>query len=359
MKKRIIAVLILINVLLFANIISAVTTAVIKVDGKNYNLDLKSIGRESALLKINSENKSLRTVQASPYNLEVFAPSMPEVRYVLTELHTPTYLGDIKFINILVFIEKNLSSSKKINIAFNEKNYELGFVDVPSASEANIRLNNDSVIKLNLQTAPYSIQGITPTSELKYIVNSIEYPNSFKILLGFEVNLIIECVENWSCSNWSSCENYQQTRVCEDINSCGYTSNIPATNQSCSGAGEANETSVIIADNTTQTTCINECNSSGIKTCFNDSSYKSCFDNDNDNCTEWSNPILCSNDSKKICKNNGECVSDSGDYKNLVIWISEILFGVIVVLIILAKLGVIRFKTPNHVMNSYLNYFNF
>jgi hypothetical protein len=41
------------------------------------------------------------------------------------------------------------------------------------------------------------------------------------------------CVENWTCENWSSCLNNQQTRTCRDIRGCGSTTNKPAVNQNC------------------------------------------------------------------------------------------------------------------------------
>ncbi|MDO8741507.1 MAG: CARDB domain-containing protein [Candidatus Woesearchaeota archaeon] len=47
---------------------------------------------------------------------------------------------------------------------------------------------------------------------------------------------ISACTESWSCSEWSSCVNNQQTRTCTDANNCGTTANKPATTQSCTSA---------------------------------------------------------------------------------------------------------------------------
>jgi PGF-pre-PGF domain-containing protein len=41
------------------------------------------------------------------------------------------------------------------------------------------------------------------------------------------------CTESWSCTDWSSCANSQQTRTCTDSNNCGTTSSKPAESQSC------------------------------------------------------------------------------------------------------------------------------
>lgn len=35
-----------------------------------------------------------------------------------------------------------------------------------------------------------------------------------------KINEVV-CIENWSCSNWTTCINGTQTRTCEDLNSCG------------------------------------------------------------------------------------------------------------------------------------------
>ncbi|MBN2203170.1 MAG: hypothetical protein JW700_03220 [Candidatus Aenigmarchaeota archaeon] len=45
------------------------------------------------------------------------------------------------------------------------------------------------------------------------------------------------CQERWTCSDWSTCDNGIQTRVCEDQNSCGTNSREPFTSQPCT-AGE-------------------------------------------------------------------------------------------------------------------------
>jgi PGF-pre-PGF domain-containing protein len=41
------------------------------------------------------------------------------------------------------------------------------------------------------------------------------------------------CTESWSCTDWSSCANSQQTRTCTDSNSCPNPTNKPAESQSC------------------------------------------------------------------------------------------------------------------------------
>jgi hypothetical protein len=41
------------------------------------------------------------------------------------------------------------------------------------------------------------------------------------------------CVENWTCSEWNTCANDSQTRTCTDSASCGTTEDKPEESQSC------------------------------------------------------------------------------------------------------------------------------
>ena len=42
-----------------------------------------------------------------------------------------------------------------------------------------------------------------------------------------------ECVEDWSCTDWSACVNGTQTRTCTDLNECGTDENKPLEFQVC------------------------------------------------------------------------------------------------------------------------------
>ena len=51
-----------------------------------------------------------------------------------------------------------------------------------------------------------------------------------------ECVLIEECVESWSCSDWSGCASGTQTRTCTDAHSCGTTVFKPAVTQTCTSS---------------------------------------------------------------------------------------------------------------------------
>jgi len=46
-----------------------------------------------------------------------------------------------------------------------------------------------------------------------------------------------ECLEDWTCTTWSSCSNSRQTRTCTDDNACGTTEFKPAESQTCTSGG--------------------------------------------------------------------------------------------------------------------------
>ncbi|MEI6529650.1 MAG: hypothetical protein WCN88_04655 [Candidatus Falkowbacteria bacterium] len=44
----------------------------------------------------------------------------------------------------------------------------------------------------------------------------------------------LTCSSNWQCGSWSNCADSQQTRFCNDLNSCSIENQKPATTQTCS-----------------------------------------------------------------------------------------------------------------------------
>lgn len=47
------------------------------------------------------------------------------------------------------------------------------------------------------------------------------------------------CSETWICTNWSSCLNNTQSRICNDTNSCGTTVYKPIESQSCGNTNQS------------------------------------------------------------------------------------------------------------------------
>jgi len=340
MKK--VLLIILINILLIS-LVSATSSIKITSDGKDYNFELLSVNQDNAKLTINNENITLKNAQTSPYTLETIS-SLKGLKYALTELHYPTYAGDVKYVNLLVLFEKNISSGTRKTLSYNGAEYSILLSNIVSDSEVSLKINNnnDSLLFNNVQVSqPYSVNTIIPTSDLKYVITSINNPTSMTILLGFEINLLIECNGNWTCSDWEECINNSQKRSCSDTSFCGSNKNKPIENQTC----VSNITIPIVP------TCSDECNVSE-KKCFNQSYYQVCGNYDNDKCREWSNKTSCSSsDTKMICTENGICTKEK---TSMTSWIFYGAIGLIALLIIIVTMKLIMTK-KNKSQNQWLN----
>src|SRR3989344_3174414 len=53
----------------------------------------------------------------------------------------------------------------------------------------------------------------------------------------------LECSPNWKCGEWSSCENGERTRFCQDQSLCGLTENKPEEKESCQVSENSESTS--------------------------------------------------------------------------------------------------------------------
>ena len=53
------------------------------------------------------------------------------------------------------------------------------------------------------------------------------------------------CTESWSCTDWSTCANNQQSRTCTDANNCGTTTKKPAESQTCTAGTVPTSESIV------------------------------------------------------------------------------------------------------------------
>jgi len=83
---------------------------------------------------------------------------------------------------------------------------------------------------------------------------------------------IIPCDEYWTCEDWSSCVDGQQTTECIDNNDCGTTTEKPPLTQTC---GDCTNGEII--------NCTSNQLCPGTQTCTNNS-WENCIDTPNDNC---------------------------------------------------------------------------
>jgi len=71
----------------------------------------------------------------------------------------------------------------------------------------------------------------------------------------YPISCNINCIVNWSCSNWTECINDTHSRNCEELNNCCLLENEPINNESCSINNEQsnNETNNNQYDNINET----------------------------------------------------------------------------------------------------------
>lgn len=75
------------------------------------------------------------------------------------------------------------------------------------------------------------------------LINNAITPNEVPIEIPIEVPVIntepivVECIQNWSCSSWSSCKSYKTTRTCIDLNNCLNETKKPSLTKSCGSGG--------------------------------------------------------------------------------------------------------------------------
>ncbi|KKQ54006.1 MAG: Fibronectin, type III domain protein [Candidatus Falkowbacteria bacterium GW2011_GWC2_38_22] len=97
------------------------------------------------------------------------------------------------------------------------------------------------------------------------------------------------CTENWTCGNWSACQNNLQTRTCTDQNKCGTATSKPAESQACT------------------TVCTENWTCGEWNACQNSTQIRSCIDQNN--CGTLSQrPLL-----NQSCSGTSTCQDNDGD----------------------------------------------
>lgn len=271
-------------------------------DDINHTIELITADSTTATLNVDGVYGGLFEQPSEPYNLKNFSGN--GLKFVLKEASPPRLVGEFPFANLLIGFEKTASMGERYNFTVDGNEHELYLV-IQDYDTSTIQI--DGIMKkLNKQQVPPYSFYLTNQKLGDFIIILTHtsyvpvqgYENNATFLIFYERNLTLECTENWSCSNWSSCSDGHQTRTCNEINNCGASNNKPSETQTCTTPPQPTPTP----------NCKDECNESGIKRCFNQSSYQICENYDSDSCLEWGGKILCPlADGKRDCKNNGGC----------------------------------------------------
>lgn len=117
------------------------------------------------------------------------------------------------------------------------------YTNQTSCLAANYSWVNNTCVDLSLSSTNSTNTNSTITNSTNLtnstLTNSTNVTNSTEQNVSLTNSTLTNstaCVENWSCVDWSVCENGSQTRTCTDANSCGTSVNEPALSQTCTVA---------------------------------------------------------------------------------------------------------------------------
>ncbi|MBI2135953.1 hypothetical protein HYU06_02700, partial [Candidatus Woesearchaeota archaeon] len=127
------------------------------------------------------------------------------------------YIDDLSISNEICIKDAEIENLANITQACNEVNETLlfcpGNFSAPSTGSnyrcENTVINSTSVNNSNIKL--YKISGLRNSG----------------------VQELANCIEQWSCSEWTSCSSNRQARACNDAKKCGTTTAMPALEQSC------------------------------------------------------------------------------------------------------------------------------
>jgi len=307
MKKSVIFGIILIAFLILPFVQASDLISNLKVYEVNHTIEMISGDSSSATIKVdNTAQLQLPEQYASNgYRIPNYA-KVGDLRFIVTKAYSNNIWINV---TLLIGFEKKFyvnSTLEDYIVTFTADgiNHTIEFVSADN-EHATIKVDNLDQKEIKEQLSePYSLTSFSSIPGIKAIVTNAfggGFAYGATVLIFYEKNFSMGCTENWTCTDWNSCNNGQQTRICTDYNNCGTTSNKPSESQSCGTGTNGNGPSP-------SPLCSNECNASGDKTCFNSSYYKTCGNYDADSCLEWGSPIICPvGPTGRIC-DKGECV---------------------------------------------------
>ena len=112
-------------------------------------------------------------------------------------------------------------------------------------------LNNQSILyeyttdDINYKTIVDFNLSYIDSARIKLRITLQSYAIFTPVLKNLILNYNLICIENWNCTDWSSCIDSLQNRTCIDQNSCGTELDKPEESQSCTeDTGGTSESSV-------------------------------------------------------------------------------------------------------------------
>jgi PGF-pre-PGF domain-containing protein len=114
---------------------------------------------------------------------------------------------------------------------YNNSAFVLNGTNSSSQTDYNLTLSNGSATTLHRYRLNVTKQANQNTTlNITYNITDLN--------LSLGLSLALNCVEDWTCTDWSTCSGSTQTRTCTEGHSCGTTDEL-AESQSCTSGGSS------------------------------------------------------------------------------------------------------------------------
>lgn len=183
-----------------------------------------------------------------------------DINFIDTTVQNGAAMDDILFLGSCegfcpnynnIYISKTLNVAVKDNSNNPVSDANIIFIGANGETVASGSTNGSGILNQILWIKGYEGETspvMTEYSPYTYLVTKDNQSTNGTIDMSSTVNLNINlgdetvtCSENWSCTDWSTCNNGTKTRTCMDANSCGTTSSQPIESETCE----------VVTDNTT------------------------------------------------------------------------------------------------------------
>lgn len=78
----------------------------------------------------------------------------------------------------------------------------------------------------------FLVQGLAPNTIYYFGIKTVDDEGNWSSISNIATHET-DCIEQWTCSDWSACNNGMRSRTCSDLNNCGTQQNIPYLIEEC------------------------------------------------------------------------------------------------------------------------------
>ncbi len=243
--------LVLFLLLICVGFVSSESSMGLSYEGVDYTIELITASDTSATIKVtdslgNSDVKEVSPEQdVLPYEINDIGGLKIILMNANEQLFEPLMLEATLWIGLdNYFCMSGCETTKSFFI--DETNYVVEFI---TASDTSATITLNGITKeispeqggtINYVAQSNNVEGLQiilveadeqPVEPMLEANLTFYYEKSLSITADLEENET--CIEDWTCTTWSSCINNQQTRTCTDSNNCETTNDKPSVSQDC------------------------------------------------------------------------------------------------------------------------------